>query len=835
MKLSRRNRGRWFNLTIAAAACAGLLSSGFERDAFAQLPIHVFARKHPRFAEKLLSPKLNAGKPARFVVPTRHARASASSIRLTDQFVVITERERDNYSGVLWSPPKRLLMDRVHAWVDTAGYREALRAQMPDLTEAGLGKGVTVGIVDGGIDLNHPDLRNADGTTRAAWLLSFSSGPLGFHPELEAEYGCTVPETPCAILSSQEINQVLNGELTSTLLPQDRLGHGTHVASIAAGGGQSDPAYRGMAPEASLIVALLAVDSVEVQDADVLLATKFVYERADEAGQPAVVNLSLGGDFGPHDGSTILERALVSLVDEPGRAMVVAAGNSGGTFADGPKELDGPFGIHRDVRVQGESFVSIAIPPEQAYFDGSVLIWIDTKPGESLAVGVESEDGTIVSPVEEGGSDDGSNQDWDAVVSNRASLDDESLADLENGTLVLLTGQFEQDEVLRLRLVGDAHAGLWVQGAGELSMTAGTRGPLFAMARIGGTITVPATASELVAVGATLNRTTWKSRDSGETELALFTEQLDDTPGSVGFFSSVGPNQLGNAKPNILAPGAAIIAAMAPSADPSPPGGGGNAISMFQDSAMCEVDPLCTVVDDSYAVAIGTSMASPVVSGAVALLLEQNPALTQAEVMQVLQAGVSRQAPSKTTATWEEELPAAPGLLNLPRTLRALELLRGSTSTGAPNKSDSWLTFADSYVSPGQTVEVQFWARTADAEPSSAESGDFEVKVTNGKLSQKLTKVGPGLFRLVAKANDDAPIGGGNSLEVRVGFDGSTLTKSSVAIAGDLSDVRGFARSSPNLRDESCGLASPRDSSRTASTMLGVSALVLLRRRRRRG
>ena len=49
-------------------------------------------------------------------------------------------------------------------------------------------------------------------------------------------------------------------------------------------------------------------------------------------GLPAVVNLSLGGDFGPHDGTSVLERGLSAFVgdDKPGRVIVVASGNSGG-------------------------------------------------------------------------------------------------------------------------------------------------------------------------------------------------------------------------------------------------------------------------------------------------------------------------------------------------------------------------------------------------------------------------------------------------------------------------------------------------------------------------
>lgn len=799
--------------------------------AHAQVPLDAILRDHPLFAERLLSPRLNAGKAARFIVPQASARASGHALQVSRDFVVVTGSERMNYAGVVWTPPKRLLMDQVHNWVGLDEFRDQVQASLPEPSDAGNGLGVTIGVVDGGIDLRHPDLRNADGTTRAAWLLDFSSAPLGYHAELEEEYGCTNRDTPCAILSATEINQALSGETSAFSLQKDRLGHGTHVASIAAGGGISDPKYQGIAPQATLIVALLAVDSIEVQDADVVLASRFVYERADEAGQPAVVNLSLGGDFGPHDGTTVLERSLVSLVDRPGRAMVVAAGNSGGTFADGPDDVEGPFGIHTEVRVAGESVVDLVIPSEQTTFEGDVLVWIDTKPGQALSVGVEAEGQAIVSPASQGHSADGTIDRWDGLVSNEVPLDDEDLVDLQNGTLVLLSGTFKHDEVIRLRLSGQAHASLWVQGSGELGAAGLTRGPLFGLARHGGTITVPATAPELIAVGATLNRSSWPSRAGGTSTLSLFSEELDDTLGSVGFFSSLGPNQAGNAKPDVLAPGAVVVAAMAPSADPAPPGGPNNPSSLFLGSVLCDSDPQCAVVDGSHGVAVGTSMAAPVVSGAVALLFEQNPKLTQAEVLHLLQAGVSRQAASKTTPSWEKVLPPAPGALDLPRTRAVFELVQSAEATDAPSKEQSWIAFADSYASPGETLEALLWTRTDTNTPADVETADLEVKVTNGKLSHDVVRLAPGLFRLLLNVDADAALNGGETLKLRVRHEGATLSEVSLPIAGDLRDVRGVERLTPQLsREESCAIVAPRDGG-GAWLALGLLGLCLVGRR----
>lgn len=823
-------RGRWAHWGAAGGLIAGL--SGVANVARAQVPLGAILREHPRFAERLFSPRLNAGKAARFIVPEANARASGSKLRVSKDFAVVTRQQQLNYANVVWTPSKRLLMDKVYSWVELEDFRNQLPAALPEAQAVGMGQGVTIGVVDGGIDLRHPDLRNADGTTRAAWLLDFSSAPLGYHAELEEEYGCIDNDTPCAILSATEINQVLLGETTAIPLQRDRLGHGTHVASIAAGGGLTDPKYQGIAPQATLIVALLAVDSIEVQDADVVLASRFVYERAAEAEQPAVVNLSLGGDFGPHDGTTTLERALVSLLDAPGRAMVVAAGNSGGTFSDGPGGgVEGPFGVHTDVRVAGESVVELVIPNEQTTFEGDVLVWVDTRPGQTVSIGVESEGNVVVSPVAKGQSAEGSVDRWDGLVTNEVPLD-EDLVDLQGGTLVFLSGKFKQDEVIRLRLSGQAHAALWVQGSGDFGAVGLTRGPLFGLARHGGTITVPAAAPELIAVGATLNRSTWPSRSGGTSDLSLFSEELDDTLGSVGFFSSLGPNQAGNAKPDVLAPGAVVVAAMAPAADPAPPGGPNNPSSLFGNSVLCDSDPLCAVVDSNHGVAIGTSMAAPVVSGAVALLLEQNPKLTQAELLHLLRAGVSRQTPSKTTPSEEKVLPPAPGALNLPRTHAAGALSQAASDRDVPAAAQSWLAFADSYASPGETMEALIWTRTEENMPADVAAADLDVKLTNGKLTQDIARLAPGFFKLVLSADSDAALGGGETLKLRVRYGGAPLTEASLPIAGDIRDVRGVERLSPQLRrEESCAVSTPRDGHRSGWWTLGLLTAALVLRR----
>ena len=63
----------------------------------------------------------------------------------------------------------------------------------------------------------------------------------------------------------------------------------------------------GVAPEATIIGARVSrAGDGAIQDADIIQATRFVFEQAELLHMPAVVNLSLGSDFGTHDGSSAL-------------------------------------------------------------------------------------------------------------------------------------------------------------------------------------------------------------------------------------------------------------------------------------------------------------------------------------------------------------------------------------------------------------------------------------------------------------------------------------------------------------------------------------------------
>lgn len=104
--------------------------------------------------------------------------------------------------------------------------------------------------------------------------------------------------------------------------PNDRHGHGTHVASIAAGKGEATPEYRGVAPEAKLMNVKVMDDSGQGQMSDAIKGIDYAVNNGAD-----IIVMSLGAET-ECDGSDPLSRAADNAVEE-GVSVVVSAGNNG--------------------------------------------------------------------------------------------------------------------------------------------------------------------------------------------------------------------------------------------------------------------------------------------------------------------------------------------------------------------------------------------------------------------------------------------------------------------------------------------------------------------------
>jgi subtilisin family serine protease len=670
-------------------------------------------------------------------------------------------------------------------------------------------------------------MRHADGRTRVRWLIDFSRGPAGKQPALEAEYGCSAPPpaTPphqCAILSDSDLDALIQDPAARDE-PSDATGHGTHVASLAAGNGlsQTPARYVGVAPEAPLIIARVTRDMGQgIWDPDIVLAARFIFDQAARLGLPAVANLSLGSDFGGHDGSAPVERGLAALVGDanPGRAIVVAAGNSAGLYSGIGKGYPEPFGIHTEVHVPHDSptRVPVLMPAaSQDRLQGTVWLWITTRASERLSVGVvDREDEWVLRPVAPGKQGGTRRDEVNFNVLNRAARD--GIDPGQHGTVVIIDGKIRQGSVFALRFEGQGTARIWISSSGELAPGAST-GPLLPRATKAGTINIPGSHEELITVGATLNRREWEVVSGGRMRIESHGSLDDPALDSLAYFSSAGPTAHGFMKPDIVAPGAYIVGAMASVADPRSNGGGG--LFACAEPSMPSGAP-CMLTDPFHAVLSGTSMAAPIVAGGVALLLERDPSLTQAQIMALLQAG-SRKV--QGTVLYEQQLGA--GALDVDESWTA-RTLQDSPGSGAPSSEQSWLALADDVLRPDPSWPLRGRLELRDAEGHIADGFDperLELRVTPSGIRGELARVAPGSWAVTLHGQHAT---GGQTLSIDVQLDGQRVLGRRIPIAVD----RWAAESGASARG-GCQLA-PRRPAPALWALLG--ALVLLRRRARR-
>ena len=194
-----------------------------------------------------------------------------------------------------------------------------------------MGENIMLGFIDTGIDYRNTIFQNLDGSTRIAgiWDQTIQSGelPEGF------SYGSEYTE--------ERINQALRSENPEELVPsKDTDGHGTYLASVAAGAADVQNQFIGAAPESTIGVVKLKPakrylkefyaiweEAVCYQENDIILGLKYLNNLAKKKRMPLVVCLALGTNFGGHNGETILSRLLDAYSQVLDRAVVLGVGN----------------------------------------------------------------------------------------------------------------------------------------------------------------------------------------------------------------------------------------------------------------------------------------------------------------------------------------------------------------------------------------------------------------------------------------------------------------------------------------------------------------------------
>lgn len=192
------------------------------------------------------------------------------------------------------------------------------------------GKGVLIGFVDTGIDYTKDIFRYEDGTSKIQYI--FDQTARGNTPEgffIGTEY------------TNAQINEALKAQNPYDIVPQkDTVGHGTFLASVAAGR-ENGSGFLGAAPDSELIVVKLRKIkpfylnrfriAPEQENAyghiDIMIGIEYILKKAQELNRPVAICLGLGTTQGGHDGTSRFEEYLIQISNLRGVCVCAAAGN----------------------------------------------------------------------------------------------------------------------------------------------------------------------------------------------------------------------------------------------------------------------------------------------------------------------------------------------------------------------------------------------------------------------------------------------------------------------------------------------------------------------------
>jgi subtilisin family serine protease len=490
------------------------------------------------------------------------------------------------------------------------------------------GAGVIVGVVDTGVDIHHPFLWREtipDRATRILRIWDLGLRKVGAETEpdvalLEGGAGGTYGVE----YNEAQINDVIRGVVGAMpIRHKDCSGHGTHVASTAAGDGRFGFKKIGAAPRADLVIVKIFYLQNEPQVAGVTVGDDqrfkdaVTYIRNVAASfvppRPFVINYSAGTDIGAHDGLDDIDDWISNEFRDAvsaGRIFVVSAGNAASHRQHATIDftaaatIEIPFELFDDRVALTES--DSCAPKDNTkplfidffYPNGGPMLRADLKPqGEAAFTAGPALGGADVPGAFSGH--------VFTLINSEEPGHDGGVAIRRNQILVVIhaptppTKHLAGTYTVRLTAGGAMRVHAWChqyRGKQRIELKAG---PPIAGVTVEDRFLIGSTGcvANVISVAA------YNSPRVGNLDVAAFSSRGPVARHGVG---SPIP-----AKPDIGAPGVQIQAAKSADTMPAVPG---------QTRSMN-----------------GTSMAAPHVTGAVALLLQKNKTLTPSDVRTLLQ------------------------------------------------------------------------------------------------------------------------------------------------------------------------------------------------------
>lgn len=535
--------------------------------------------------------------------------ADLGTIAIINAPLTAAERlaESKSIRSISFGNKRRMLM---HATRDVTGVNDVHDGiGVNNEVHAFTGDGVVIGLTDGGLYPNH---LNFQGRVERLWHFDYNAG--------------TVKE-----YNASTIGNFSTDDKEAT--------HATHVAGIMTGGymgtatfgrdGQvvsgSMPHY-GVAPDATI-----AFSCGDLYDEYIIQGVKNIIDYAESQGKPVAVNLSLGSNGGAHDGSDDLCTAL----DELGtRAIIcVAAGNEGSDDLSIEKTFTATDNTLQTIPYYNSDYINS--------HDGELDIWSDSEQSFTVKIGTVNSSGTISNETTLPQSTNGEEIELTRGVrsgSNYGGVYYSSGVDEKNGRYMTYL-YFDQalPSTGRFVVTVSGHDGqtvnLWFDGYSTFTNRYYPDSAPFDGYSKGSpdaSINSMACGKNTISVGAYCTSTSW-------TRLSGTQGSNYETEGAHASFSSYGRDFSGRFLPEVSAPGSTLISSFS---TPYIKGKYGDDYGESASDMVAKAGP--STATDYWGPMDGTSMATPVATGTMALWLQADPTLTVDKVRQVMLATSNR-------------------------------------------------------------------------------------------------------------------------------------------------------------------------------------------------
>ncbi|MCC6250932.1 MAG: S8 family peptidase [Bacteroidia bacterium] len=479
------------------------------------------------------------------------------------------------------------------------------------LPQSYTGKGVVMGIVDAGFDYTHPtffDTTLSHFRIKKVWEQKNNSGTA------PANYGYGTEYNDSAAIWQKEFD--ISGAT-----------HGTHVMGIAGGSGGLSSAnnnrFRGMAFESDLVAVAIYPSSdywLNTGMVDMLDGISYVFNYANTVQKPAVANLSWGCPLGPRDGSSLFSQACNNLV-APGRIFVLSGGNNGNNKIHLKKTFSSNDNVVKTI---------CTFPTTLSENRNQIDVWGEAGIPFCMNFSLYNLNQKVDSTVNICLNDTTQLIHLIGTNSDTCFITITTVASEFNGKPHMLI-QLYSRVADRLAISIEAQAGTINMWQGIVVETSGHYGTFtkfnYPWAVNGDT---EMTCGDLVSTQHGIAVAAYNSKPAFKNISGQNLSYSGYAKGAIALFSSKGPTADGRVKPDIAGPGLALASSVSSFDSTYYPGGDD------YSSVITSTPSPFNGKNYNYAMAGGTSISSPSVSGIVALLLEIDSTLNPSEIKTLL-------------------------------------------------------------------------------------------------------------------------------------------------------------------------------------------------------